>query len=277
MKRPIILFTMLKLSDADHSWMKDITTIASDIDGTLTDEYGHFSAELIDAFILCQRVGIKVILVTGRPASWVQGMVEYLPVAGGIGENGGLYCPKDKEVSMKMLMTHDAFLPDVEWNSIECDRLHRRKMFETLLEKYPQLYPTADCVTRLTDFTFPIAGLSQDQLVGINTLCAKQGFGFTYSSIHGHIKNPNQHKASGIQRVLKYVPELQASPHQVVTVGDSRNDQEMFDSLLFPNSVGVANIVKHLPNMSIHPRYVTTSPGVKGFCELITDLVKNRD
>lgn len=277
MKGPSILFTMLKLLEANKSWMKTITTIASDIDGTLTDEDGHFSPELIQAFLLCQRIGIKVILVTGRPASWVQGMVEYLPVAGGIGENGGLYCPKEKEAPMKMLMTNESSLPNANWDAIEQAHLRRRQMFEKLLERYPQLYPTADCITRLTDFTFPIANLTHDDLEIINALCVANGYGFTYSSIHGHIKHPDQHKASGIQTVLTYVPELQAERHQVVTVGDSRNDQEMFDKSTFPNSVGVANIEKHLPSMSIHPAYVTTLPGAKGFCELIDYLVKNRN
>lgn len=100
--------------------------------------------------------------------------------------------------------------------------------------------------------------------------------GGTYSSIHGHIKDSRQHKASGILKTITLVPELQTVAEQVVTVGDSRNDQEMFDSRHFPYSVGVANIAKHLPGMVIKPTYVTTSSGVDGFCELIDALVKSR-
>ncbi len=76
--------------------------------------------------------------------------------------------------------------------------------------------------------------------------------------------------------MIGLVPELRTSPARVVTVGDSRNDQEMFDPQHFPHSVGVANIERHLPSMQIQPSYVTVSPGVEGFRELIQALVKGR-
>ncbi len=268
---------MQPLAHAHKSdWLKDITTIATDIDGTLTNEDGHFSAELIRAFEVCLRASIRVLLVTGRPASWVQGMVEYLPVVGGIGENGGIYCPKQKEADMRLLMVDEATMPPVSLAAIEAGRLGRLKVFERLKEKYPQLVPTGDCVTRLTDFTFPLGNLSHTDLADIETICSSAGYGFTYSSIHGHIKHPDQHKASGILKTIRLVPELKATVEQVITVGDSRNDQEMFDHQLFPYSVGVANIARHVPHMAILPQFVTIQPGVLGFCELVEQLLAAR-
>lgn len=260
----------------DSEWLRKITTIATDIDGTLTDEHGHFSEELIRAFLLCKQTGIKVILITGRPASWVQGMVEYFPVAGGIGENGGLYCPKQKEAPMRVLVGSNNDLPEVTLEYVERGRLARMAMFADLKLRFPQLRPTGDCVTRLTDFTFPLDNLSIEDLVLIESMCRAKSFGFTYSSIHGHIKDPDQHKASGILKLIQNVPELAASVEQIVTVGDSRNDQEMFDPQHFPYSVGVANIAKHLPHMHIHPAYVTAEPGVIGFCQLVDLLIESR-
>ncbi len=263
-------------SQSDFPWLAEIDTVATDVDGTLTDSNGHFTPGLVDAFLTCQRHGIRVILVTGRPASWVQGMVEYLPVAGGIGENGGLYCPKEREAPMRLLMTDLAELPEISLEYVEKTSAERRRVFELIRQKYPRLRPTGDCVTRLTDFTFPLDGLSAADLVIISSICAQYGWGFTYSSIHGHIKDPGQHKASGILKTIELVPELRTDPARVVTVGDSRNDQEMFDPQHFPHSVGVANIARHLPNMQIQPSYVTVSPGVEGFRELIHALVKGR-
>lgn len=269
---------MIKLADTGgESWLRGIDTVATDVDGTLTNLSGHFSAELIAAFEQCQRNNIRVLLVTGRPASWVQGMVEYLPVAGGIGENGGLYCPKEREAPMRLLTTDDDLLPEVTLEYVENTRRERLKMFALLRERYPHLRPTGDCVTRLTDFTFPIDGLVANDLQAIEAMCHAQGWGFTHSSIHGHIKDPRQHKASGISQVIKKISNLRTDPSRVVTVGDSRNDQEMFDPVHFPRSVGVSNIERHLPNMQVHPAYITILPGVQGFCELVTHLTRNRD
>lgn len=259
---------------SDFAWLAGIDTVATDVDGTLTDSNGHFTPGLIDAFLTCQRHGIRVILVTGRPASWVQGMVEYIPVAGGIGENGGLYCSKTKEAPMRLLMTDADNLPEISMEYVEQTRAERHRVFDLIRQVYPRLRPTGDCVTRLTDFTFPLDGLSTEDLAIINSICADNGWGFTYSSIHGHIKDQRQHKASGILKTIELVSELRTHPARVVTVGDSRNDQEMFDPQYFPYSVGVANIERHLPNMQIKPGYVTVSPGVEGFRELIHALVK---
>lgn len=268
---------MIRLtSQSDFPWLAGIDTVATDVDGTLTDDNGHFTPGLVDAFLTCQRHGIRVILVTGRPASWVQGMVEYFPVAGGIGENGGLYCPKLREAPMRLLMTDADELPEISLDYVEKTSAERRRVFDLIRQQYPRLRPTGDCVTRLTDFTFPLDGLSAVDLVIINRICADNGWGFTYSSIHGHIKDPRQHKASGILKTIGLVPELKTIPTKVVTVGDSRNDQEMFAPKDFPHSVGVANIARHLPNMEIKPSYVTVSSGVEGFRELIHALVKGR-
>lgn len=125
----------------------------------------------------CQRVGIRVILVTGRPASWVQGMVEYLPVAGGIGENGGLYCSKAKEAPMQLLITDDSTLPEVSLEFVEKTKADRHRVFDLIKQQYPFLRPTGDCVTRLTDFTFPLVGLSSPDLVIIAHICAANGWG----------------------------------------------------------------------------------------------------
>ncbi|MBI4836509.1 MAG: HAD hydrolase family protein [Candidatus Abawacabacteria bacterium] len=131
-------------------------------------------------------------------------------------------------------------------------------------------------MARLTDFTFPLEGLNYTDLIEIERLCQVNGWGFTYSSIHGHIKDPHQHKAAGIRKLIRLASELRTEAKQLITVGDSRNDQEMFDSSLFPYSVGVANIERHLNQMQYHPKYVTEAPGAAGFCELIAALVKNK-
>jgi hydroxymethylpyrimidine pyrophosphatase-like HAD family hydrolase len=61
--------------------LSDIRLIASDVDGTLTQN-GKFSSDFISTLIDLQSARIKVLLVTGRSAGWVSALVNYLPVAG---------------------------------------------------------------------------------------------------------------------------------------------------------------------------------------------------
>ena len=58
---------LLSLNKIDLS---DIRLIASDVDGTLTQN-GKFSSDFISTLLDLQSAGIKVLLVTGRSAGWV--------------------------------------------------------------------------------------------------------------------------------------------------------------------------------------------------------------
>ncbi len=80
----------MPLSPLNQSTLSNIRLIASDVDGTLTQN-GKFSSDFISTLIDIQSAGIKVLLVTGRSAGWVSALVNYLPVAGAIAENGGIF------------------------------------------------------------------------------------------------------------------------------------------------------------------------------------------
>jgi hydroxymethylpyrimidine pyrophosphatase-like HAD family hydrolase len=73
----------MPLSLINPSDLSNIRLIASDVDGTLTQN-GIFSSDFISTLIDLQSAGIKVLLVTGRSAGWVSALVNYLPVAGAI-------------------------------------------------------------------------------------------------------------------------------------------------------------------------------------------------
>jgi hypothetical protein len=71
----------MPLSPLNQSTLSNIRLIASDVDGTLTQN-GKFSSDFISTLIDLQSARIKVLLVTGRSAGWVSALVNYLPVAG---------------------------------------------------------------------------------------------------------------------------------------------------------------------------------------------------
>ena len=73
---------------------KNVRLIATDMDGTLTQQ-GKFTASLLQSWEDLRAADIPVLIVTGRLAGWVCGLVSYLPVVGAIAENGGLFYPAD--------------------------------------------------------------------------------------------------------------------------------------------------------------------------------------
>ena len=75
-----------------------IKYLFTDIDDTLTC-HGLLQKEAFSGLWQLYESGIQVIPVTGRPAGWCELIARQWPVAGVIGENGGLYFRyKDKEM-----------------------------------------------------------------------------------------------------------------------------------------------------------------------------------
>lgn len=242
-------------------FLKNIRLIASDMDGTLTKQ-GKFTPELLQILTQLGEAGIIVLIVTGRSAGWVNGLVSYLPVAGAIAENGGLYYGSSS-AAPEALVT----IPDFNEH-----RQQLAQAFQDLQAKSPHLQPSIDNRFRLTDWTFDIGGLSSHDLQWLSDRCHALGWGFTYSTVQCHIKPFAQNKATALMQVLaKYFPDL--SVDQVVTVGDSPNDESLFDRDRFPHSVGVANVLHYADQLTHKPGYVTEAAEAEGFCELARSLL----
>ena len=69
----------------------------------------------------------------------------------------------------------------------------------------------------------------------------------------------------------RYGTDLDLHKSKFVFVGDSPNDEPMFE--YFPYSVGVANIKNFIKNLDSPPKFVTPSNGGKGFVELANHLI----
>ncbi|PZU93168.1 MAG: HAD family hydrolase [Pseudanabaena sp.] len=250
--------TLLALNQSNLS---DICLIASDIDGTLTHN-GKFSSNFISTLLNLQSAEIRVLLVTGRSAGWVSALVNYLPVAGAIAENGGLFLHPNGQQDLL------SSIPNIARH-----RILLENTFHHIKQLSPNLHPSTDNQFRITDWTFDVDNLSTDDLEKIAWQCQQIGWSFTYSNVQCHIKPLNQDKATGLDKVLKsHFPELNS--RQVLTIGDSPNDEAMFDPEKFPISVGVAN-VRHYQNKMLHlPKYITQASEFAGFSELAKLLLK---
>jgi HAD superfamily hydrolase (TIGR01484 family) len=237
--------------------LTDIRLIATDIDGTLTSG-GKFTPALLESIDLLNARGIKLLLVTGRSAGWVSAVNNYLPVAGSIAENGGLYFSQGS----------GGFDFITRIDSIDAHRAELANRFWELQARYPQIEESSDNQFRITDWTFDVAGLSDLELAEIDRQCQQWGYSFTFSTVQCHLKPQQQDKGTAILQVLKqYFPAI--NPTQIITVGDSPNDATMFDRKFFPHSVGVANIEDYTAQLSDQPQYLTKRPEVAGFCELV--------
>ncbi len=247
----------IPISQADT--LQAIRLVATDMDGTLTIAE-KFTPNLLKAFETLTLKGIQIVVTTGRSAGWVNGLAHYLPVVGAIAENGGIFYSGESEI----LLTPIADLTR-----------HRHKLadsFEQLKTQFPQIRESSDNRFRLTDWTFDVEGLSLNALNTIAQRCESWGWSFTYSTVQCHIKPLQQNKAAGLLTVLKdYFPAY--SSEQVLTVGDSPNDESLFDASRFPQSVGVANSLHYADRLLHQPTYVTAASEGEGFCELVDAIV----
>ncbi|MBE9017286.1 HAD family phosphatase [Chroococcidiopsidales cyanobacterium LEGE 13417] len=242
------------LEQIDSNFLRNIKIIATDMDGTLTQK-GKFTSDLLLMFEKLAVSDLQVLIVTGRSAGWVSGLVNYLPIAGAIAENGGLFYPAKNEEAIAL-------------TSISNRLEHRQELaavFQKLQQSFPQICESSDNCFRISDWTFDVRGLSAEQLERLSSLCQELGWGFTYSNVQCHIKPLNQDKATGLMQVLQ--DYFQCLPEQVLTVSDSPNDESLFNPQYFPFSVGVANALEYANHLSYQPAYITKASEGQGFCE----------
>jgi HAD superfamily hydrolase (TIGR01484 family) len=254
--------TFVPLSQLVATDARNIRLVATDMDGTLTQN-GKFTVDLLQACADLASVGIEVIIVTGRSAGWVSGLTTYLPIAGAIAENGGLFYHSGCETPIALTP-----IPNITNH-----RAQLAQCFQQLQTEFSQIRESSDNCFRITDWTFDVCGLNAVQLQRLAELCQIQGWGFTYSNVQCHIKPLGQDKATGLLQVLhKYYPHL--TLEQVVTVGDSPNDESLFNANQFPLSVGVANVLHYAKQLAHQPMYITEASECEGFCEFVKFLIK---
>ena len=258
----------LPLSDlVIRDWSKNIRLVATDMDGTLT-KLGKFTAKLLQALENLAAAGLPVLIVTGRSAGWTSGLAAYLPVIGVIAENGGLFYPGTGEPPL--------FL--ISFANIEGHRNRLATFFDSLKAEFNQIQESSDNRFRLTDWTFDIEGLTPADLQRLSIQCYDRGWGFTYSSVQCHIKPASQDKATGLLQLLSSrFPDFLPAGDRVLTVGDSPNDESLFNAQYFPMSVGVANVLEYSSQLAHRPAFVTRAAEGDGFCELAQFLIEARN
>lgn len=257
---------MLPLTSISQERARSLAGVFFDLDDTFLDR-GLLSDEAFHSLFLLRASGLRLIALTGRPASWAQLIARMWPVEAAIAENGALAFVRDGD----RLRAFDTAAPEI--------RSERRARLLQLVKAakvaLPELYRADDVDGRISDFTFDIGEhekATEELIFAARSFAHKAGAKTTRSSVHLHFTFDRIDKASGALAYLRARGEdTTLALHRFAFIGDSDNDASAFAA--FACSVGVRNV---RGDFSIPPRYVTPSRASLGFCEFAQHLVSQR-
>jgi HAD superfamily hydrolase (TIGR01484 family) len=256
---------MLPLSQMPVPVAAGIHTLFSDIDDTLTTD-GRLTVKAYAAMAALREGGLRVVLVTGRPAGWCDHIARMWPVDAVIGENGAFYFWYD--AAARKLMSRHVFDEAVR----AANAVRMAEVRETILRDVPGCALASDEFCRLydlaIDFCEDVPPLPSSAVRRIVDLMERAGMTAKVSSIHVNGWFGRYDKLSMAHLLLRerYGMEFEAERERCVFVGDSPNDAPMFAYL--PNAVGVANIRRFEAELTHPPRYVTEGQCGAGFAEV---------
>ena len=261
-----------------------ITGIFTDIDDTLTHD-GHIAPEALQALGDLKGAGLTVIPITGRPIGWCEPFMAGTngpawPVDAMVAENGAVaFVP----ASADKLTSHISLQPSSDMRETlskryqqsaevrTANRLRMDAIAAQVCAEVPGVELSRDSAGRETDLAFDYAEFtrhSPDTVQRVLALLQSHGMQTTVSSIHIHGCFGDFNKWTGACWIVRELlgRDLSAELDQWVFVGDSGNDQAMFEH--FRHSAGVANIARFVPQLSHLPTYVTPSARGAGFAEV---------
>jgi HAD superfamily hydrolase (TIGR01484 family) len=250
---------------------RKVRAVLTDIDDTLT-ESGRLPAIAYQALEDLHEAGLIVIPVTGRPAGWCDMIARQWPVDGVVGENGAFYFRYDQAES-RMIR---------KYMKTPAERAADRERLDTLQSEIQSLVPgsaiASDQAYReadlAIDFAEDVPPLPPASVKRIVEIFEQQGATAKVSSIHVNGWFGGYDKLTTSLRMLRdeFGIDAAADPEVIVFAGDSPNDAPMFG--YFPNSVGVANVMRIKDSLPAAPTWVTTKAGGQGFAELANQLLK---
>lgn len=260
------------VSNMDEATLKGIRYLVSDIDDTLTLE-SYFPAHVYVSLERMRELGVKVLLITGRPAGWCDMIARFLPVDAVVGENGSFY-----------FANHQGRIERVWVDDARTRAANLAKITlwaEQIVSEFPGTALAQDNPFRATDvavdFCEDVPPLSLEVAEAIKQRFEDFGATAKVSSIHVNAWIGQYDKLTMFERMLgeQFGETLdQALPHAVYT-GDSPNDAPMFAR--FPYSVGMNSVTRYDMPPSDLPTYVTKGDGADGFAELAMRILAAKE
>jgi len=257
-----------------------ITGVLTDIDDTLTTD-GAITPEALAALGALKSAGLAVIAITGRPVGWSEPFARDWPVDAIVAENGAvaliasekcLSRPSSGRKALSKRYQQDE--PTRRSNQARLQLVARR-----LLREVPDAMLAQDSAGRETDLAIDhseFMHLSPAQVADVVRIMRSEGMNATVSSIHINGWFGVHNKLEGARWIVRELlgRDLDAELDQWVYVGDSTNDQLMFEA--FGNSIGVANVRRFEAQLDYKPRYITAGERGAGFAEVAAAVLTSR-
>ncbi len=262
---------MRPLSQFGRAERAAVRFVLADIDDTITTE-GRLPAASLGAMERMRTAGLVVVPVTGRPAGWCDHIARMWPVDAVVGENGAFWFSYDQQ-HRKM---RSKFARCEKQRKTDRERLDELKT--EILAAVPGAGIASDQFCRVADLAIDICEdvnrLGDEDINRIIMMFQAKGANAKVSSIHVNGWFGDYDKLSMTKDCFRHVfgIDIAGDDGRFVFVGDSPNDQPMFD--FFPNSVGVANVSDFC--LDKPPAWVTSGRAAAGFWELADCLVEAR-
>ncbi|MFM8864249.1 MAG: HAD-IIB family hydrolase [Limnohabitans sp.] len=248
-----------------------IIGVLTDIDDTLTTE-GAITPDALQALADLKAAGLHVVPITGRPVGWSEPFATCWPVDAIVAENGAVALVHASGQPLRKCYQQD-----------EATRATHFARMQQVLARIERDIPGArrsqDSAGRETDIAIDhseFTHLPQRAIDAVVHLMQSEGMTATVSSIHINGWYGDHDKLAGARWIVRELwgRELDAELDRWVYVGDSTNDQEMFQH--FWHSGGVANIRRFEAQLTHPPRYITQAERGAGFAEFTAHLLRHR-
>jgi HAD superfamily hydrolase (TIGR01484 family) len=261
----------LAIEQLPRSACNGLRGVFCDLDDTLTED-GRVVPAAFQALADLQSAGLKTVIITGRPAGWVDHLARMWPVDGVVGENGGLWFWHDGERLQRRFLQSE---PERRANKTRLQALE-----QVILDRVPGCAVSVDQPYReldlAIDFCEDVPALPDQAIDEIVETFENAGAVCKVSSIHVNGWFGEFDKLEGCRRFLaeRWAESLNDAKQRWAFFGDSANDEPMF--AFFPHSVGVANVAKFLPRLKSPPTYITEKSGGTGFADGIAHILSAR-
>lgn len=276
------------LATAPDEVLASIRGVMTDIDDTLTRD-GAIEPAALQALHALHEAGLPVIAITGRPMGWSEPFAAAWPVAAIVAENGAValiphHAPPDgrsgparRQVAPATPAVRIEYAQDEAVRAANALRL--RDVAARVVREVPGATLARDSAGRVTDIAIDhseFAHLDAAAVAAVVAIMREEGMVATVSSIHINGWFGDHNKWSGACWMLRrlYGRDLAAELDRWVYVGDSTNDQPMFER--FACSVGVANLRDFADRMTHWPTWITRAERGEGFAELAARLLAAR-
>ncbi len=251
------------------SWQASpIIGVFTDIDDTLTTD-GAITPDALQALADLKAASLHVVPITGRPVGWSEPFAASWPVDAIVAENGAVGLHHTTAHGLRKRYQQDTATRSANFARMQQVLAH-------IEQTVPGAQRSQDSAGRETDIAIDhseFTHLPQSAIDEVVNLMQTQGMTATVSSIHINGWFGEHSKLTGARWIVRelYGRDLDAEMDRWVYVGDSTNDQVMFE--YFAHSVGVANIRRFEAQLTHPPRYISFAERGAGFAELARHLL----